>query len=111
MKVLFADEVNPGLIECRGRRRIRSTIEQRQFSDGTTRAFDGQDLLPAIGRTLEDSYLPALNDEQAGTGIALGEDKLSFAVAARHCPFGEKLEFGLSQPVEDRDAAKNFQSV
>ena len=48
MKILFADEINPGILDCRGGSRIISAIEKRQFGNGAAWAFNCQNLLTAI---------------------------------------------------------------
>ena len=111
MEILLADEVDSCVPHCRCGSWIIAAIKKRKLGNGTAGVFNGKDLLAAIGRTLEDPHTAALNHKQAGAGIALCKKQFALAVVARYSPFSKELEFGFSEPVEDLDTSKDFQSL
>src|SRR5438270_5896973 len=111
MEILLADEVDSGVPQCRRGGWIIAAIKKRKLGNGAAGAFNGKDLLTAVGRTLEDPHTAALNHKQAGAGITFRKKQLALAVIARNGAFSKELEFSFSEPVKDLDPPKNFQSL
>src|SRR6476660_5276329 len=111
MEILFANEINPGILHCRSGSRIIAAIEKWQLGNRAAGAFNCKDLLATIGRTLEYPHTTALNHKQAGAGFAFRKKQLALAVLPRNGAFGKELEFSCGETVKDLDASKNFQSL
>ena len=107
MEILLADEINSGIADGSTGCRIGAAIEQRQFGHRAARAFNRQNLLAAIRRALEDAYMAALDNKQAGAGITFSKENLALVIVARHGPFRQKLEFSFSQSIKNGHSPKN----
>src|SRR5579864_2478981 len=111
MEILFADEINLGILHCRSGSGIIAAIEKWQLGNRTAGAFNGKNLLATIGGTFEDPHTTALNYKQASARIAFRKKQLALTVIARNSAFGKELEFSCGETVKDLDASKNFQSL
>src|SRR5579864_3805181 len=92
MEILFADEINPGILHCRSGSGIIAAIEKWQLGNRTAGAFNGKDLLATIGGTFEDPHTAALNYKQASAVIAFRKKQLALTVISRNSAFGRSEE-------------------
>ena len=107
MEILLTDEINSGIADGSTGRRISAAIEKGQFGHRAAGAFKRQDLLAAIRRALEDPYLAALDNKQAGAGITFGKKNLALVIVAGHGPLCEELEFSFGESIKNGHASKD----
>ena len=70
LEILFADKQQSRFVNGGGGRRIASTIEHREFSDGTAWSVNAEHLFPAAGGAFEDADVAGFNHVEAGAGLA-----------------------------------------
>jgi len=68
--------------------------------------LDGEHLLAASGRSLENADVAALDDVKTGAGVAFAEDQVAGVVVPGHCAVREELQFGVGEVGEDRHASQ-----
>src|SRR5690349_6250371 len=111
IKILLADEINSGITDGSTGCRIRATIKQRQFCHRAARALNRQNLFAAIQRALEDPYMAALDNKEAGAGITFSKENLALVIVAGHGPFRHELEFSFSESVKYGHSTENLRNT
>ena len=103
VKVLFADEQQCGVVDCRRRCRIASAVKDRQLRHRATRPVYAEHMLASTGGTLEDTDVPGFDHVHAQARFTFAENNLSRCIVARNSALQEESEFALGQPGKDRD--------
>ena len=102
-KILARDEHEFGGIQGRGGSRVVATVKDGQFGDGAAGAFDGQNVLAAVGRGLKDSDAAGGDYVEARASIALGKEQLTRRIGFQAGPRRQERQLVVSQRCKECD--------
>lgn len=90
------------------RGRVAASIKDRKFGDRAAGSIDGQHLLAAADRGLEDANIAFLDDVEASARLSFGKDKLASIERAPPQPGRQKGELRVREAPKKRYSFKQL---